>query len=276
MSYTLTQWLQMQKLPKLEARMLLQHITGYTQGQLITRNQERLPENQLLALNALAQRREQGEPMAYILGNREFYGRTFSVSSDVLIPRHETEHLIEAALCRLPERAKVLDLGTGSGIIAITLQCERPDLMVYAGDISEEALRIAQKNVQRHQAAVQLMQGSWFQAAEKLKLPANSLDMIVSNPPYIEQDDPHLTQGDLRFEPLHALTDFADGLTPYRELAAQAPRWLKSGGWLIVEHGYNQGQVIHKIFQAASWQNIATLPDLAGLDRITLAQFQAA
>ncbi|XXQ67812.1 peptide chain release factor N(5)-glutamine methyltransferase [Neisseriaceae bacterium B1] len=270
---TIAQWLSQSPLARNEARLLLQHITGLSHAQLITRDQEPLPETQLGALNQLAQRREQGEPIAYLIGSRAFYGRDFAVSPAVLIPRPETEHLIDAALFRLPEHASVLDLGTGSGIIAITLQCERPDLTVYAGDISQDALDVAQQNAQKFNANVQFAQGSWFEAAHVFRLPENSLDMIVSNPPYIEQHDAHLSQGDLRFEPQNALTDFGDGLNHIRHLIAQSPRWLKPKGWLIMEHGYDQAAQIRALFQVADvWQEIETIQDLAGLDRITLAR----
>lgn len=272
---TIAQWLSQTPLARNEARLLLQHITGLSHAQLITRDQEPLSETQLSALNHLAQRRKQGEPIAYLIGLRAFYGRDFAVSPAVLIPRPETEHLIDAALFRLPENAHVLDLGTGSGIIAITLQCERPDLSVFAGDISEAALCIAQKNAQTHQAKVQFAQGSWFEVAQTFRLPENSLDMIVSNPPYIEQHDTHLNQGDLRFEPQNALTDFGDGLSHIRHLIAQSSRWLKPKGWLIMEHGYDQAAAIRALFQTANlWQDIETIQDLANLDRITLARLQ--
>lgn len=271
---TYSQWLYQSPLPRNEARLLLQHITGLTHAQIITRADTGLPESQLSALESLHARRKSGEPMAYILGRRAFYGRDFIVSPAVLIPRPETEHLIDAALFRLPEHAKVLDLGTGSGIIAVTLKAERGDLTVFAGDICADALNIAAQNAALHQVQVSLAQGAWFDVMAVLGLPENSLDMIVSNPPYIEAHDGHLMQGDLRFEPPHALTDFADGLSHIRHLIEQAPRYLTANGWLIMEHGFDQGAAVRAIFQAAKkWQAVQTLPDLAGLARITLAQW---
>lgn len=273
--HTIANWLRHSPLPRNEARLLLQHITGLSHAQLITRDHETLPETQLVSLNKLQQCRLQGEPLAYLIGQRAFYGRDFAVSPAVLIPRPETEHLIDAALFRLPEHAKVLDLGTGSGIIAITLKCERPDLDVYASDISDAALMMAQHNAKQHQAAVQFAQGSWFDALAAFRLSNPLFHMMVSNPPYIEQHDQHLQQGDLRFEPLHALTDFADGLSHIRHLIDQAPQYLAQQGWFIMEHGYNQAAVIRDYFQAAKrWQAIETIQDLAGLDRITLAQLR--
>ena len=271
---SIKQWLMQSSLPRNESRILLQHITHKTPAQLLTQDDETLPEQQLMALNQLAQRRIMGEPIAYLIGEREFYGRRFFVSPAVLIPRPETEHLIECALSKLPKNGTVLDLGTGSGIIAITLKCERPDLTVFASDISEAALVVATQNAKQHQAAIQFAQGSWYEVMPTFRLP-EKLDLIIANPPYIEQNDPHLQQGDLRFEPQNALTDFADGLSAYRTLIAGATNYLINGGWLMMEHGYNQADEIRKLFQAAQcWQHIETQQDLAQLDRITLAQFR--
>lgn len=273
---TIAQWLRQTPLPRNEARLLLQHVSGLSHAQLITRDQQALSAEHIAALQTLQQRRLTGEPIAYLIGSRAFYGRDFTVSPAVLIPRPETEHLIEAALFRLPENGSVLDLGTGSGIIAITLQCERQDLTVYAGDISATALAVAQHNAATHQATVTFAQGSWFEVAAVFRLPEHSLDMIVSNPPYIEQHDVHLQQGDLRFEPQNALTDFGDGFSHIRHLITESPHWLKPNGWLIMEHGYDQAAHIRHLFQAAKqWQAIETIQDLAGLDRITLARLAA-
>lgn len=272
---TLSQFIQQSPLPKLETRLLLQHVLGYTRAQLITRDTEMLPENKLSILNQLLERRLSGEPMAYILGYREFYGREFAVSPAVLIPRPETEHLLEAALFRLPEKGILWDLGTGSGIVAISAKLERPETLVFASDISADALHIAQKNAQNLGADVQFAQGSWLEAAAHFRLP-EKCDVIVSNPPYIEQHDPHLQQGDLRFEPPHALTDFADGLSHIREITAQSVGFLKENGWLMFEHGYNQGAAVREILSQHGFVQVQTLPDLAGLDRVSLGCFQAA
>lgn len=271
---TLSQWLAAATLPRNEARMLLQHICGYTAAQLITRNNDTLTAAQLAELDNLTRRRTAGEPMAYLLGSREFYGRRFAVSPDTLIPRPETEHLLEAALFRLPERGLLLDLGTGSGIIAISAKLERPDAQVFAADISSGALAIAQRNAAELGADVQFAQGSWFDAVQTFRLPEHGFDIIAANPPYIEAHDPHLSQGDLRYEPITALTDFADGLSHIRTLTAQAPQWLKPGGFLLLEHGFDQGQAARHIMQSNGFGQIETLPDLAGLDRVTLGRFQ--
>lgn len=276
MNTTLQNWLNQSALPKNEARLLLQHVTGLTRAQLITHDKNLLIENQLVELNHLAQRRLLGEPLAYIVGEREFYGRTFAVSPAVLIPRPETEHLLETALQKLPENGTLWDLGTGSGILAISAKLERPDLKVFASDISAEALAVAQQNAHTLSADVAFAQGSWFQAAAHFSLPENGINVIVANPPYIERDDVHLQQGDLRFEPQSALTDFADGLSHIREITAQSVDFLQQNGWLMFEHGYNQGQAVRNILAQSGFANITTLPDLAGLDRVSLGQIQAA
>lgn len=268
MPQTLAEWIKTCPLPKLEARMLLQHATGYTRAQLITREHEALEENVQTALNALACRRIQGEPMAYILGNREFYGRMFKVNPHVLIPRPETEHLVEAVIRYLPRSGKVWDLGTGSGIIAVTIALERADAQVFASDISAAALQIAADNVRVLGAEVQFSCGSWFEAGRPSE--NHTFDIIVSNPPYIEAEDSHLRQGDLRFEPQSALTDFSDGLSCIRVLAEGAQTYLKEGGRLMVEHGYNQGRAVRELFKQNGFREIETLQDLAGQDRITL------
>lgn len=260
-------------LARLEARMLLQHITGYTRAQLITHDHLPLTAAQIAQLHDLSQRRLAGEPMAYLLGGREFYGRWFHTTPATLIPRPETEHLVEAVLARLPANGKVWDLGTGSGAIGITLACERPDCQVFASDISTAALAVAQHNAHTLNAHnITFAYGSWF-AVNQAVLP-HDFDVIVSNPPYIEADDVHLQQGDLRFEPPHALTDFADGLSCIRQLAAGAAAFIKPQGWLLVEHGYQQGAAVRDIFAQHAWQDIATLTDLAQLDRITLGRWR--
>lgn len=257
-------------LPKLEARMLVQEITGYTRAQLITRDEACLSESQSSRLCGLEARRLAGEPMAYILGWREFYGRRFKVTPATLIPRPETEHLVEAASAKLPQGGAVWDLGTGSGAIAVTVALERPDAQVCASDISREALAVAQENARLLGAQVAFGCGSWFEAqclSEKI-----GFDLIVSNPPYIEAGDAHLGEGDLRFEPQTALTDFADGLSCIRILAEGAGARLKPQGWLMVEHGYDQGAAARRIFEQNGFAQVHTLQDLAGLDRITLGR----
>ncbi len=253
--------------------MLLQKVTSLSRAQLISHDEDALSKEQLEVLNRYVQERLDGRPMAYIMGVKEFFGRDFAVSDAVLIPRPETEHLIEAVLERLPvnQPARVWDLGTGSGIIAITLKRERPLACVFASDLSAPALALAQENARQLDVQVQFAEGNWFEALPEEEQ-AQGFDFIVSNPPYIEQNDPHLCQGDVRFEPQMALTDFGDGLSAYQALIAGALPRLKAKGWLIMEHGFAQKQAIQGLLFDAGYQKVTTLMDLAGLDRVTLGQ----
>ena len=265
-------WLQASPLPKLEARMLLQYVGGFTRAHLVAHDDEALPEMVLWQLNDMQQARLDGVPMAYLLGEREFYGRVFQITPDVLIPRPETELLVETVLQYLPQGGSVWDIGTGSGIIAITTALERSDATVHASDISAAALDIARNNTGRLGAQVQFHHGSWYDVTPAITA---KVAVLVSNPPYIHKDDAHLSQGDLRFEPQQALTDFDDGLNAYRALAAGCAHCVQAQGWLMVEHGFEQAADIQAIFQAAGLQNVHTLQDYAGLDRITLGQLSA-
>lgn len=267
---TIAAWLGGCGLPRLEARMLVQQASGLSAAQLIIRDQECLDGAVLAQLNDWAARRLAGEPMAYLLGWREFYGRRFAVSPAVLIPRPETEHLLEAALAKLPHGGSLWDLGTGSGVLAVSAKLERGDARVWASDISADALQVAQHNAKTLGAAVDFAQGSWFDAA--VDAMPTQFDVLVSNPPYIEKDDVHLQQGDLRFEPQGALSDFGDGLGCIRVLAAGAPARLKKNGWLLLEHGYNQGSSVRSVLQQQGFADVATEQDWAGLDRITLGR----
>lgn len=269
---TIDMWLRQCGLPRLEGRMLLQHVLKMTHAQLITRGSQAIAPDDLHMLDGLSQQRHDGQPMAYLLGVREFYGRDFRVNEHVLIPRPETELLVEAVLFRLPEKTApiVWDLGTGSGAIACTLALENTKLRVHASDISADALQVAQDNAITWAASVSFHQGSWYEVSPSI---VEKVDVLVSNPPYIEADDVHLSQGDLRFEPQGALTDFADGLSAIRQIIDGAPEYLLSGGYLLIEHGFNQGIATRAYFaDQACWCEIATLQDYADLDRITLAR----
>ncbi|WP_371926506.1 peptide chain release factor N(5)-glutamine methyltransferase [Chromobacterium sp. IIBBL 290-4] len=268
---TIEQALRRHALPRLESRMLLMHAwPGLSHAAIIGYPERELPQEAVAVFETLAERRLAGEPMAYLLGSREFFGRDFRVSPAVLIPRPETEHLIELALARLDrsQAARVVDLGTGSGIIAATLALEAPAWRVSAVDVSAEALQVAAANAQALGAAVAFHHGSWF---DPLAADAR-FDLIASNPPYIEREDHHLDEGDLRFEPRGALTDEADGLSCLREIAAGAPARLHAGGWLMVEHGYDQGEAVRSLFAATGLLEVETIRDLAGQDRITVGR----
>ena len=244
---TFDEWLGLSKLPKNEARMLLQYASGYTRVQLLTRGGEEIPDEVRQRADRLAQRRLKGEPMAYLLGEREFYGRRFAVNPHVLIPRPETEHLVTVAL-------------------------ERVDADVRASDISVGALDTARQNAAELGAKVEFAQGSWFDTDRPSE---GRYDVIVSNPPYIEDGDEHLSQGDLRFEPQNALTDFSDGLSHIRHITQEAPKYLKANGWLLFEHGYDQGEAVRNIMLENGFAEVATEQDLAGLDRVTLGRLPA-
>ena len=222
---------------RVDAQALLAHLLGVDRAWLATNPLRVLSETEDARLDSLVAQRALGHPVAYLVEKREFWSREFLVGPDVLIPRPETETLVEAALARIPERGAVLDLGTGSGAIAITLACERPDAQVTATDASEAAVAVARKNASRLGAErVTFACGSWF-----APVAGRRFDVIVANPPYVAAADPHLGQGDLRFEPRGALTDeSADGLASLRQIAADAAAHLNSDGWLLLEHGYDQ------------------------------------
>ena len=263
-------------LDALDARVLLTHALGWRRTDLITRGDTPLGEVQIARFAALERRRIAGEPIAQITGRREFYGLDFEVTPDVLIPRPDTELLVEITLHVLDglRSPLVVDLGTGSGAIAVSIAAQRPDARVIATDRSIEALAIAKRNAERLLSPdrtggpVGFLDGSWFDALETMT-PRPRFDAIVSNPPYIAAHDPHLAQGDLRFEPANALTDHADGLSALRAIVAGAPAWLKPQARLWLEHGYDQAAAVRAIFAEHGYQAIASLRDLAGIERIT-------
>lgn len=249
-----------------EARLLLREVLGCSTVWLEVHADETLEATSLQRFEALVQRRADGEPVAYLLGRREFYGRDFAVSAAVLIPRPDTELLVECALAKAAGRAapRVLDLGTGSGCIAITLALELPAASVVAVDASATALEVAQENAQRLGARVEFHRGSWF-----APLGEQAFDLIVSNPPYIAEGDRHLSQGDVRFEPISALTSGASGLDDIRLIAAESPSYLKAGGWLLLEHGYDQADAVAAILAAEGFVDVEQHRDLAGILRVT-------
>jgi release factor glutamine methyltransferase len=253
--------------PRLDAEVLAMHVTGLTRAQLVTRATQALSPEQETRLNALLVRRERGEPIAYLTGTREFWSLMLAVTPDVLIPRPETELLVEQALARIPPDVAldVADLGTGSGAIALAIAHERPRCRVIAIDASTAALSVARANAARLGISnVEFRLGEWCGP-----LGGQRLDMIVSNPPYVAADDPHLEQGDLRFEPRSALVGGPDGLDAIRAIAAAAPEHLAPGGWLLLEHGAGQRAAVRSVLAASGFAHIESYPDLAGLDRLT-------
>lgn len=251
-------------LEPLENRILLCHALGLTRVGLITQSERQITDTEAAALASMIGRRLQGEPIAYIVGRREFYGLDFRVTDAVLIPRPETELLVELALERLAPQARVLDMGTGSGAIAVALAHTRRDAQVSALDVSAAALDIARQNALANGARVRLLQSDWFGA-----ITGERFDMVVSNPPYIAAGDVHLSQGDLRFEPSGALTDHADGLAALRTIIKGAPAHLEAGGWLLMEHGYDQAQHVRDLLASEGYQDVASWRDLAGIERVS-------
>ena len=251
----------------LEANLLLQHILNVNRAWLIAHAEDILTTEQDAIFEALLQRRLNGEPIAHILGSREFFGLNLKVTADTLIPRPDTETLVEAALEKIPKtaQARVLDLGTGTGAIALALAKHCPQAHVSAVDFSENALTVARENAENLSTPnVSFMHSHWFSALNN-----QQFDLIVSNPPYIAEHDPHLTQGDVRFEPKSALTSGADGLNDIRHIIAHAPQHLRPSGWLMLEHGYDQAEAVAKLMAEAGFTEIAHAQDLAGIQRVT-------
>lgn len=253
-----------------EAELLLLHVLGRERGWLFAHATDAVEPATEAAFAQLLQRRLQGEPVAYLLGRRGFWTLDLAVSPATLIPRPETERLVELALERLPtdRPLKLADLGTGSGAIALALASERPLAQVLATDMSPQALAVAADNARRHELAnVRFQQGSWHAA-----LGQERFDLIATNPPYIAADDPHLAQGDLRFEPASALASGADGLDDIRVIVAGAPAHLIAGGWLLIEHGWDQGPAIRALLEPAGFVEVSTAVDLEHRDRVTLGR----
>ena len=256
-----------------DARVLLQHALQTNRAHLAAHPEQALSQAEQEQFCARVERRKNGEPVAYIVGEREFFGLGFKVTPAVLIPRPATELLVEQALKRLPEHqsARVLDLGTGSGAIAIALAKHRPFARVAAIDMEADALEIAIYNARRllgdQASSVEFGLSDWFSAVTD-----EPFDMIVSNPPYVADDDPHLAQGDLRFEPRKALAAGPRGLSALQHIARNAAPRLAPGGWLLLEHGYDQREACIELIVIAGFVNVTTHRDLAGIDRVTSGQ----
>ncbi len=259
------------EIPALEIRLLLQHVLNVDRAWVIAHQNDALEANIHAEFQALLERRVAGEPLAYIVGCREFYGLKLKVTPDTLIPRADTETLVEATLEKADIQAacRILDLGTGSGAIALAVAKHLPQAQVLAVDASERALNIAHENAQMLDIKnVSFLQSDWFGA-----LSGELFDVIVSNPPYIEESDPHLQQEDLRFEPMTALVAGKDGLEDLRVIIGGAKDYLKPHGWLMLEHGYNQSRGVRQLMREAGFVEIAHKFDLAGIARVTLARW---
>jgi release factor glutamine methyltransferase len=265
---------------RVDAHAIITHSLGVDRAYLAANPMRMLTETEDARVDMLVAQRSLGHPVAYLLGRREFYSRDFAVDPEVLIPRPETETLVEAALQRVPARnggqgprdeshgicpPSLLDLGTGSGAIAVTVACERPDLAVTATDRSAAALTVARANARAHGRDIEFLLGEWY-----APLAGRRFDLIVANPPYVAAGDPHLGRGDLRFEPAQALTDgSADGLASIRAIVAGAPGHLNPGGWLLLEHGYDQAHAVRALLRAAGFLSPDSIQDLAGIPRVT-------
>ncbi len=253
----------------LDAAVLLGHVLDRPRSHLYAWGERELSTDQINRLDALVRRRASGEPTAYLTGRREFWSLDLVVSEHTLIPRPETETLVELALTCIPADGfrKVADLGTGTGAIALAIAAERPRCQILATDRTREPLEVARRNGQRHGLDnVRFAQGDW---CEPLAGPL--WDLIACNPPYVRMDDPHLSSGDVRFEPRAALVGGRDGLEAIRRIAAQAHRHLRPGGRLLLEHGYDQGAGVADILSKAGYTGVRTHQDLSGLDRVAEA-----
>ena len=250
-----------------DAELLLLHCLGRGERSwLIAHDHDELPADVIAVFSSMSAERLKGVPLAYLLGHREFWSLKLKVTRDVLIPRPETELLVEWAL-ELASRydlESMLDLGTGSGAIALAVKQDAPHLSVSASDVSESALRVARENAEDLGLPVEFVESSWFDA-----LAQRRWALIASNPPYVAADDAHLKKGDLRFEPSTALTDGGDGLSSIQEIASNAPNHLEAGGWLLIEHGYDQASDVRSILELNGFSKVSLRNDLAGRPRVT-------
>ena len=252
---------------RIEVQCLLQAVLQVNRAYVFTHPERILSDAESLRYHELFARRLHGEPVAYLLGEREFFGLNFKVTPATLIPRPDTELLVELALEKIPQHfpCLLLDMGTGSGAIALSIAYARPMAEVWAVDFSDAALQVARENQRRLKLAnVTFVQSDWFAALDQ-----QCFDMIVSNPPYIASEDVHLAQGDVRFEPLTALASGADGLDDIRRITSQALQHLNPQGWLMFEHGYNQAAQVRELLQKMGFQEVFSARDLAGIERVT-------
>ena len=268
---------------KVDALVLLQHATGKSRTQILAFDETEIDEKVRLKLTALLDRRLKGEPIAYILGEKEFWSLPLNVSEGTLIPRPDTEILVEKALQIALEKLednplhfRILDLGTGTGAIALALAselsliCQKKHIQldVIGVDLMPEVVKLAQSNAEKNQLDVQFLQSRWFEHVE------GQFDIIVSNPPYIDETDEHLSQGDVRFEPRSALVAGENGLADLRHIIEQSPRYLKDSGYLLLEHGWKQGEEVRSIFWQNHWQGVATIRDYGDNERVTLGYWK--
>ena len=255
--------------PRRDAEILLEHVTGKARTYILAFGETQLTADQQAQLDDLLARRKAGEPVAHLVGEREFWSLPLYVSAATLIPRPDTECLVEQALARLPATpARILDLGTGTGAIALALASERPDCQVTAVDVMPDAVALAQRNLARLALPnVTVLHSSWFTA-----LGDRQFETIVSNPPYIDEADPHLAEGDVRFEPRSALVAADHGLADLSHIIIQSRQHLVSGGWLLLEHGWTQGEAVRALFLQAGFERVETCLDYGGNERLTVGK----
>ncbi|MBF8999452.1 peptide chain release factor N(5)-glutamine methyltransferase [Vibrio nitrifigilis] len=258
--------------PAIDAAVLLCHALQKPRSYLFTWPDKTLDSAQQQSFDTLLERRVTGEPVAYIIGEREFWSLPLKVSPSTLIPRPDTERLVELALDKAADCAgDILDLGTGTGAIALALASELPQRRLVGVDLRGEAQALATENSKRlNLSNVTFLQGSWFEPITD----GTKFALIVSNPPYIEESDPHLTQGDVRFEPISALVAKDNGLADIKTISDKARDYLQNGGWLLFEHGYDQGNAVRTILEQFGYSRVVTEKDYAGQDRVTLGQYQ--
>lgn len=255
--------------PRLDAELLLNHVSGLSRSSFRAFPEREVDAPLAAEFESLVAQRIEGMPVAYLLGHQEFWSLPFKVSSSTLIPRPDTECLVEQALAlSLPDDAKVLDMGTGTGAIALALASEQPNWLITACDLQEDAIALAQANARELRLPVNVFQSSWFTG-----LPTDRFDLIVSNPPYIASDDDHLGEGDVRFEPASALVAGADGLDDIRQIVSEAPAWLNNNGWLLLEHGFDQASAVQALFSERGFTQIESRKDYGSNDRMTLGQW---
>lgn len=270
MTFTVSAALAQSGLVPLDAQVLLAHVVGKDRAWLVAHGADVLADEQSAAFMALARRRQDGEPVAYLTGTREFWGLPLRVTPEVLVPRPETETLVEVALARLPidRDLRVLDLGTGSGAIALAIAHERPRARVLATDVSSDVLDVARDNANALRLRnVEFLKSDWYDRVT-LERQRGAFDLIVSNPPYVAAADPHLGEGDVRFEPQRSLSPGGDGLGAIRKIVAGASERLVPGGTLAVEHGYDQSEAVCALFVDAGLVQVVAMRDLAGIPRI--------
>jgi release factor glutamine methyltransferase len=254
----------------IEARILLAHVVERDRAWLAAHGDAELTVEQAKTFDALARRRHNGEPVAYLTGRREFYGLDLEITPEVLIPRSETELLVELALMRMgkADAARVLDLGSGSGAVALAIASQRPAARVLGADVSPAAVALARRNAERLQIPnAEFIESDWFDS-----VPRADFELIVANPPYVAEKDPHLIEGDLRFEPAGALRGGVDGLRAIRAIVGKAGGYLASSGWLLFEHGFNQAETVQALLRDAGFADVQSRRDLAGIPRVTFGR----